>query len=104
MAEPKSPSPLSDIPSFKSEWSVLLECASPARVPQCLSELLRLADGARLLLLAEEHGMIGLLTASLRDVDESSTSAGIRQTLLERQRAQNFLTLRLTAELFHLLE
>jgi len=104
MAEPKSPSPLSDIPSFKSEWSVLLECASPARVPQRLSELLRLADGARLLLLAEEHGVIGLLSASLRDAGESSASSEIRQTLLERQRAQNFLTLRLTAELFHLLE
>jgi hypothetical protein len=103
MAEAISPARLSDIPSFKNEWSVLLECASPAREPQRLSELLGLADAARLLILAEEHGVIGLLTASLRDA-ESSTSSEIRQTLLERQRAQNFLTLRLTAELFHLLE
>jgi hypothetical protein len=104
MAEAISPARLSDIPSFKNEWSVLLECASPARDPQRLSELLGLADGARLLILAEEHGVIGLLTASLRDVSESSASSEIRQTLLERQRAQNFLTLRLTAELFRLLE
>ncbi|OLC97969.1 MAG: hypothetical protein AUH86_06200 [Acidobacteria bacterium 13_1_40CM_4_58_4] len=104
MPETISPARLSDIPSFKNEWAVLLECVSPVRDPQRLSELLRLADGARLLLLAEEHGVIGLLSASLRDVGESSTSSEIRQTLLERQRTQNFLTLRLTAELFHLLE
>jgi putative nucleotidyltransferase-like protein len=104
MSEPISLTGLSDILSFKNEWSVLLECASPACDPHRLSELLRLADGARLLLLAEEHGVIGLLTAILRDVGESSTSLEMRQTLLERQRAQNFLTLRLTAELFRLLE
>jgi hypothetical protein len=104
MAEPTSPARLSDIPSFKNEWSVLLECSSPARDPQRVAELLRSADGARLLLLAEEHGVTGLLAASLRDVGESSTSSEIKQILLERQRTQNFLTLRLTAELFHLLE
>src|SRR5437899_12584279 len=87
MPETISPARLSDIPSFKNEWAVLLECVSPVRDPQRLSELLRLADGARLLLLAEEHGMIGLLSASLRDVGESSTSSGIRQTLLEIGRA-----------------
>ncbi len=104
MAEPISSSPLSDITSFKNEWYVLLECASSARDPQRVAELLRSADWARLLILAEEHGMIGLLTASLRDLGESAIPPEIRQILLERQRAQNFLTLRLTAELFRLLE
>jgi len=104
VAEPISSSPLSDITSFKNEWYVLLECASSARDPQRVAELLRSADWARLLILAEEHGMIGLLTASLRDLGESAIPPEIRQILLERQRAQNFLTLRLTAELFRLLE
>lgn len=62
------------------------------------------ADWPRLLLLAEEHGVIGRLAASLNDCNESTVPSEIKQALLERQRTQNFQTLRLTAELFRLLE
>jgi hypothetical protein len=57
-----------------------------------------------LLFLAEEHGVIGHLAASLRDLDPAAVPPEIKRTLLERQRAQNFQTLRLTAELFCLIE
>jgi hypothetical protein len=104
MAKSMPPDLLADISSFRNEWSVLLECASPARDPLRLAKLLRSADGSRLLLLAEEHGVIGHLAACLSGLGEDALLPEIRQALLDRQRAQNFLTLRLTAELFRLLE
>jgi hypothetical protein len=57
-----------------------------------------------LLLLAEEHGVIGHLAACLSILEEDALLPETRQLLMDRQRAQNFLTLRLTAELFRLLE
>jgi hypothetical protein len=104
MPELISPAELSNIPSFKNEWAVLLECASPSCDPQRLSRLLHSVDGPRLLVLAEEHGVIGHLAAGLSRLDSTAAPPEMRLTLLERQRAQNFLTLRLTAELFRLLE
>lgn len=104
MPELISPAQLSDIASFKNEWAVLLECASPSCDPQLLSVLLHSADWPRLLILAEEHGVIGHLAAGLRGFDLAVVPQDVEAALLERQRAQNFLTLRLTAELFHLLE
>jgi putative nucleotidyltransferase-like protein len=106
MTELVSPKALSDIPAFQNEWAALLECVSPARDYRCVFELLRSFDWPRLLLLAEEHGVTGHLAGSLRDAGESSISIPpeIRQLLLDRQRAQNFQTLRLTTELFRLLE
>ena len=104
MAEPISSSPISGNASFSSEWSALLECASPAHDLQKLASLLRSTDGNRLLVLAEEHGVIGQLAGCLRKLHEDSVSPGIRQALADRQRAQIFFSLRLTAELFGLLE
>ncbi len=104
MAEPMSSSPISGNASFSSEWSALLECASPAHDLQKLASLLRSTDGNRLLVLAEEHGVIGQLAGCLRKLHEDSVSPGIRQALADRQRAQIFFSLRLTAELFGLLE
>src|SRR5216684_9312868 len=104
MAESISPLPSSGVASFRNEWSALLECASPARDRQRLADLLRSADWARLLLLAEDHGVAGHLTASLRDLEEPLVPPEIRQSLADRQRAQNFFTLRLTAELFRLMD
>jgi len=57
-----------------------------------------------LLVLAEEHGVAGHLTAGLRGHAEDLVPPEIRQTLVDRQRAQIFFTLRLTAELFRLLD
>jgi hypothetical protein len=104
MAQPISPARLSDIGSFKNEWSVLLECASPWRKSQQHSGLLPSVDWSLLLLLAREHGVIGHLTACLSDLDASVIPPDRKQAFVDQQRAQNFLTLRLTAELFRLLE
>ena len=104
MAEPLSLAPLSDIASFKNEWAVLLECVSPACDPRRLAALLPSVDWTRLLLLAEEHSVTGHLAARLSDSNAAAVPQKIKQELHERQRAQNFLTLRLTAELFRVLE
>ena len=104
MAEPISSSPIFGNASFSSEWSALLECASLAHDLQKLRSLLRSTDGDRLLVLAEEHGVIGQLAGCLRKLHEDSVPPGIRRALADCQRAQIFFSLRLTAELFGLLE
>src|SRR6266446_7153567 len=103
MADPLSASHLFGA-SFRNEWSVLLECASPSRDGQRLRGLLRSVDWARLLILAEEHGVAGHLTASLRGLEEDLIPPETRQALVDRQRAQVVFTLRLTAELFRILD
>jgi len=98
--------PLSDQPdltSFRGEWPVLLECVSPAFDTQRLAELARSVDWSRLLILADEHGVLGHLAKCLRELDENVVPGEIRQALQERHRAQVFSTLRITAELFRLL-
>src|SRR5215472_1806583 len=99
-----SPTCLSDIPAFGNEWAALRECVSPRRDRGQLPKLFAGADWARLLLLAEEHGVLGQLAASLRNLSDCVVPSELKQVLLERGRAQTFLTLRLTAELFRLLE
>ena len=104
MAEPLSRSQQPGAASFRNEWSALLECASPSHDHQRLRGFLRSLDWARLLTLAEEHGVAGHLTASLRGLGEDVIPPEIRPALVDRQRAQVFFTLRLTAELFRLLD
>jgi Uncharacterised nucleotidyltransferase len=104
MAEPLLASHLSGAASFRNEWSALLECASPWHNRQRLRGLLRSVEWARLLTLAEEHGVAGHLAACLSDLNWDQVPGEIRQALVDRRRAHNFFTLRLTAELFHLLE
>src|ERR1700674_2122369 len=103
MAEPLSPSHQSGAASFRNEWSALLECASPSHDRQRLRGSLRSVDWARLLTLAEAHGVAGHLAACLRSLDDDVVPPEIRQTLVDRRRAQAFFTLRLTAELFRIL-
>ncbi len=98
------PSRQPDSTSFRGEWPMLLECASPAFDVRRLEELAGSADWSRLLVLAEEHGVLGHLAKCLRQLDENVVPAEIRQTLLERHRVQVFSTMRMTAELFRLLE
>ncbi|HEY6945997.1 MAG TPA: nucleotidyltransferase family protein [Candidatus Acidoferrum sp.] len=104
MGEPLSPPCLSDILSIEKEWAVLRKCASPRRDGERLPKLFPAVDWPRLLLLAEEHGVLGHLAKCLNEQNAPATPPLIKQTLLERRRAQSFLTLRLTAELFRLLE
>lgn len=104
MAELVSPRCLSDIRAFAREWAALRECVSPRRDAERLQKSLSAADWNRLLLLAEEHRVIGQLAACLNEDNAPAAPRELKQALLVRQRAQNFLTLRLTAELFRLLE
>jgi Uncharacterised nucleotidyltransferase len=104
MAELTSRPHLSGVASFPDEWSALLECASPAHDCERLADSLASADWERLFVLAEEHGVTGHLASCLRDLGETKIPSEVRQLLVERRRAQNFLTLRLTAELFRILE
>jgi hypothetical protein len=97
------PSGQSDLASFAAEWRVLLECASPFFDRDRVVDLARSVDWSRLLVLAEEHGVLGHLAKTLSDIDQDLIPTEIRQTLLERHRAQVFSTLRMTAELFRLL-
>jgi Uncharacterised nucleotidyltransferase len=104
MAEPISASLSSAAASLRNEWSALLECASPTQDRQRLAGLLPSADWTRLLVLAEDHGVTGHLAASLRGLEEDLVPPEIRQELADRRRAQNLFTLRLTAELFRILD
>src|SRR5258707_2827258 len=104
MAEPLSPASLSDTRSFEREWAALRECASLRRDRERLLKLFPGVDWPRLLLLAEAHGVLGQLAAFLNDRNAPAVPAEIRQRFVELHRAQNFQTLRLTAELFRLLE
>ena len=69
-----------------------------------LAELARSADWSKLLVLAEEHSVLGHLAVRVRGLDENLVPAEIRQMLMEHHREQVFSTLRMTAELFRLLE
>lgn len=104
MGDPISPSLLSDIRAFEHEWAALCECVSGGRNTEQLTKSLRGTHWPRLLLLAEEHGVIGHLAACLNNNDATIAPLEIKQSLRERRRKQNLLTLRLTGELFRLLE
>ena len=104
MADLLSPSLLSDTRAFEREWGTLRECVSPWRDKERLPKLFCGVDWHRLLMLAEAHGVLGQLTACLNNDTDAMAPPETRQLLLERVRTQNFLTLRLTAELFRLLE
>lgn len=90
--------------AFKREWSVLLECASPFRDARKLAEMFRSCDTLRLLALAEEHGVVGHLAAALRELGGSILPPETKQALMDRERAQVLFSIRLTAELFRLLD
>jgi hypothetical protein len=104
MENPLPLSGLSDLPSFRREWAVLLECASPTFDAPRFVELARRADWSRLFILAEAHGVLGHLAVRVRGLDENLVPEEIRQMLLEHHREQIFSTLRMTAELVRLLQ
>jgi Uncharacterised nucleotidyltransferase len=98
------PSPPFNRNLIQNEWRLLLECASPAADPEEISALLPSADWARLLALAEDHGVMGHLAASLNKLGTSAVPASVKRTLADRQREQIFHTLKLSAELFRILD
>jgi hypothetical protein len=93
-----------DIPAFSHEWAVLLECASPRLDEAKLADLVQSVDWQRLLLLAEEHSVVGHLAASLRRLEKLVAPSEFQKALTERQRALVLHSLRITAELCRLLE
>jgi hypothetical protein len=99
-----APLDLSETASFQDEWSMIIECASPVSATQGFARLAESADWSRALILAEEHGVLGHLAKRLCELNENLVPSEIRRKLLERHRAQVFSTLRMTAELFHLLD
>jgi predicted ATPase len=88
---------------FPAEWRLLLECASPFFDDERAREMAQSVDWSRLLILAEEHGVLGHLAKAIRELDPDLVPREIAQRLLERHRAQIFSTLRMSAELFRLL-
>src|SRR5208337_4102774 len=89
---------------WPNEWRVLLECASPITDAGNLAELIRSVDWPRLLGLAADHGVTGHLAARLLQLDHDFVPPATRQALVERQRMQIVVTLRMNAELFRLLD
>jgi Uncharacterised nucleotidyltransferase len=91
--------------SLGAEWALLLECARPNPDLQRLREQLRgPVDWPLLLKLAEEHCVLGLLAIRLRARGQATAPSEIFEEMRERQRAQALFTLRLTAEMFRLLD
>ena len=57
-----------------------------------------------MLILAEEHGVLGHLSACLHALDTNLVPLEVKQSLKEYQRAQIFFSLRMVVELFRLLD
>jgi Uncharacterised nucleotidyltransferase len=88
-----------------TEWQVLLECAHVNPDTRRLHELSRgKVDWPLFFELAEGHGVLGLAANSLRDCDDAVLPREIWQKIRDWHRAQMLFTLRLTAEMFRLLE
>jgi hypothetical protein len=95
---------LADTSTFQREWTLLLECASPFTDPTRFTDLAKTVDWPRLLFLADEHGLVGHVTAVLQKLNAGAIPAQVTKDLLDRQRAQALSSLRMTAELFRILE
>jgi len=91
--------------ALSAEWLALLECATPHIRVNRLNELFsKPLNWAHLLTLAEEQGILPLLTKGLGELNEGIIPAEIRQKLRDASRAQALFTLSLTAELFRVLD
>jgi hypothetical protein len=98
-------SPKSNLSGAASpEWAALLECASPHPDLSRLGMLLGEASVPELFTLADEQGVIALLAACLRHYDADLEPPGIVQKIRDAQRAQALSTLKMTAELFRLVD
>lgn len=87
-----------------AEWVALLECSSPHADSARLRELLRTVSWPALFTLAEVHGVMALLAAALRRVDENVAPPDIAQKIREYHRTQVLSAMKMTAELFRLVD
>ena len=91
--------------SEQAEWAALVACALPnPNALQVRSTFPSDLNWPSLQERALEHGMLPLLTRRLQAMDPSPVPEAIRNSLCESQRAQTALALRLTAELFRVLD
>jgi hypothetical protein len=86
-----------------AEWATLLECAAARPDSRRLAELLRQVSWPALLLAAENHGVIPLLSSALLAHGlESSPPRDVASRLHEMQRERTLSSLKLNGELFRL--
>jgi hypothetical protein len=91
--------------SFQNEWQFLCVCASPAASQEALTSAYgAVKDWDLLLELAEEHGVLGLLSKRLAPTQRKSVPSAAREKLQTRMRSQQMFVLGLTADLFQILE
>lgn len=90
--------------SSTREWQVLLECATMQPDTLRLEQLLVQTDWPTLLELMEHHGMTAHVALRLKGLEDRIVPAEIKRKLAELHRVQLFSALRMTAELFHLVD
>jgi Uncharacterised nucleotidyltransferase len=86
-----------------AEWLVLLQCANPHPAERLSEVFGKALDWPRLLRIADEQGVLPLLTKRLGELDQGFVPAAVHQELRDTSRAQTLFTLSLTAELFRVL-
>jgi len=91
--------------SFQNEWQFLCVCASPKSSQDSLTSAWgAVKDWDLLLELAEEHGVLGLLSKRLAPAQHERVPPVAREKLQARMRSQQLFVLGLTADLFQVLE
>jgi Uncharacterised nucleotidyltransferase len=89
---------------FSPEWRALLECVDPCGSASHLTELVRApVRWPHLVALAEDHGVLPLMTRRLDDVDESFVPSDVRRKLRELSRARILFDLRMLSEMYRIL-
>lgn len=88
------------------QWAVLLQCVSPSATMSHAGAFLAIStfDWPALVELADEQGVLPLLTKRLAKLDSGVVPAEIQSRLDDAARAQTRFTLSMTAELFRILD
>src|SRR5712672_1015154 len=96
--------PWSPDPRQQAEWLVLLQCSSPRPDLDRLDDVVRGPFSWPVFLRgAEEHCVLPLVAARVKDLDHALIPPEVHVKLRELQRTQTLFALQLTAELFRLL-
>ena len=91
--------------SIENQWRFLCICASPPASQEVLASACdAIQDWELLLELADEHGVLGLLSKRLAPAQRESLPPTFREKLQKRVRSQQLFVLGLTADLFQIVE
>jgi Uncharacterised nucleotidyltransferase len=90
--------------SSSPEWAALMQCASPHTDLLVLSASLREISWPALITLAEEHGVISLLASGVAQFEQNLVPPEFAQKIRQAHRAQVLSALKMTAELFRLVD